>query len=176
MQLTVVPRQPLPDDEARDVLIQLVSALGYLHRNDIIHRDISPANLLVTADGHVKVADFGLSVHHAKGDGGTGGKATFCGTANFIAPEVVLRQPHSPSSDVWSLGCLLVFMLTGTPPFGPTAGGRRSMNEGERHPSLLTNCPPSACGLCVSGFTWGKSLCRRRETLGYRLTPRCRSV
>jgi polo-like kinase 4 len=123
-RFNVLHSQPLPHVEVQAILVQLIGGLDYLHRNGIVHRDIKPANLLVSTEGQVQIADFGLAVHHKKGNHKQE-KATFCGTPNFIAPEVVLRQPHGPGSDVWSLGCLLVMLLTGAPPWG-----RGSMQAG----------------------------------------------
>ncbi|EGB07065.1 hypothetical protein AURANDRAFT_28484, partial [Aureococcus anophagefferens] len=93
---------------------QLASAFAYLHDHGVVYRDLKPENVLLGLDGYVVLADFGLaktprtSIHKAE---------TFCGTPLYLAPEVVSRVPYGRSVDWWALGCLLVEMLTGKPPF-----------------------------------------------------------
>ncbi|KAI9139347.1 kinase-like domain-containing protein [Paraphysoderma sedebokerense] len=106
--------KPLNEAEARFVLIQVIKGLMYLHSRGIIHRDLKLSNLLLTRDYDVKIADFGLAT---KVQGPTGEQKTMCGTPNYISPEIVSRQPYSFAADVWSLGCLMVTLLTGKPPF-----------------------------------------------------------
>eukprot|EP00051_Salpingoeca_urceolata_P019952 m.295261 g.295261 ORF g.295261 m.295261 type:complete len:699 (+) comp19511_c0_seq9:32-2128(+) len=101
------------EEEARQMLAQVVRGLQYLHSHGIMHRDISVSNLLLTADMKLKIADFGLAVKLIPGNA----NVTMCGTANFISPEVAGRHPHGLQTDIWSLGCLLFTMLAGKPPF-----------------------------------------------------------
>eukprot|EP01062_Namystynia_karyoxenos_P053835 TRINITY_DN43820_c0_g1_i1.p1 TRINITY_DN43820_c0_g1~~TRINITY_DN43820_c0_g1_i1.p1 ORF type:complete len:661 (+),score=137.54 TRINITY_DN43820_c0_g1_i1:123-1985(+) len=91
---------------------QVVLGLAFLHSERIAHRDIKCANLLVTSEGQVKLADFG----HAKELVRTMAD-TVAGTACFMAPEVVKGTGHDESSDIWSLGCTIIEMLQGKPPF-----------------------------------------------------------
>ncbi|KAI9021091.1 kinase-like domain-containing protein, partial [Hyaloraphidium curvatum] len=105
---------PLSEPEARMVMLQLISGLQYLHAHGIIHRDLKLSNLLLTDKGDLKIADFGLAVKIETIDGE---QKTMCGTPNYISPEIVSRQPYGLAADVWSLGCLLVTLLTGKPPF-----------------------------------------------------------
>ncbi|TPX61796.1 hypothetical protein SpCBS45565_g07173 [Spizellomyces sp. 'palustris'] len=105
---------PLTEPEARGVMAQIVRGLLYLHANGIIHRDLKLSNLLLTDNFDVKIADFGLAV---KLNDPEGEQKTMCGTPNYISPEIVSRQPYGLTSDVWSLGCMIVTILTGTPPF-----------------------------------------------------------
>ncbi|KAJ3412208.1 hypothetical protein HDV05_001118 [Chytridiales sp. JEL 0842] len=109
---------PLTEPEARRVLEQLIWGLMYLHNHGIIHRDLKLSNLLLTRDFDVKIGDFGLAVKLMDPNGE---QKTMCGTPNYISPEIVSRQPYGLSSDVWSLGCLMVTMLTGKPPFDSSA-------------------------------------------------------
>ncbi|KAJ1836853.1 hypothetical protein LPJ73_007585, partial [Coemansia sp. RSA 2703] len=101
----------LSEPEARFVMRSVCAATSYLHARGALHRDLKLANLLLTREMDVKVGDFGLAtwVH--------GETATVCGTPSYIAPETLSRQPYGSSADVWALGCLLVTLLTGRPPF-----------------------------------------------------------
>ncbi|KAI9100691.1 hypothetical protein DFS34DRAFT_615441 [Phlyctochytrium arcticum] len=106
--------EPLREEEARGVMTQIVRGVLYLHANGIIHRDLKLSNLLLTDQFDVKIADFGLAVKLSDPDGE---QKTMCGTPNYISPEIVSRQPYGLASDVWSLGCMVVTILTGKPPF-----------------------------------------------------------
>ncbi|KAJ1551337.1 hypothetical protein HK096_001004 [Nowakowskiella sp. JEL0078] len=104
----------LSEEEIRGVMRQVVEGVMYLHDNGIIHRDLKLSNLLLTEDYKLKIADFGLA---AKINSAHGEQKTMCGTPNYISPEIVSRLPYGLASDVWSLGCMFVTLLTGTPPF-----------------------------------------------------------
>ncbi|KAJ3179610.1 Serine/threonine-protein kinase plk4 [Geranomyces variabilis] len=105
---------PLTEPEARGVVAQVVRGLLYLHAHGIIHRDLKLSNLLLTENLDVKIADFGLAVKLNELDGE---QKTMCGTPNYISPEIISRLPYGLTSDVWSLGCMVVTLLTGKPPF-----------------------------------------------------------
>lgn len=114
-QYFVDKRETLSEFEAANVLAQVVSGLQYLHSNNIMHRDMSMSNLLLTATMQVKIADFGLATQldqHFESK-----HKTLCGTPNYISPEVASRSTHGLSTDVWGLGCLLYTLLVGHPPF-----------------------------------------------------------
>ena len=112
--LKELKRNQLPEAEARWVLRQLVHGLVYLHSNGIIHRDLKLSNLLLNSKFNLKIADFGLAVKLVDKQAE---QKTMCGTPNYVSPEIVSRLPYGLSSDVWSLGCMMVTLLTGTPPF-----------------------------------------------------------
>ncbi|OMO87227.1 hypothetical protein CCACVL1_09183 [Corchorus capsularis] len=114
----------LPEDEARFYAAEVVDALEYIHSMGLIHRDIKPENLLLTTDGHIKIADFG-SVKPMQDsritvlpNAASDDKAcTFVGTAAYVPPEVLNSSPATFGNDLWALGCTLYQMLSGTSPF-----------------------------------------------------------
>lgn len=105
-------RCTVSEDEVRYWMSQLLDGLQYLHSNDICHRDLKLDNIFLH-ERQVKLGDFGFSVRLA---GGARTK-TFCGTPNYIAPEVVARTEYSYPVDVWAVGVLIYTMVYGTPPF-----------------------------------------------------------
>ncbi|XP_018047045.1 PREDICTED: serine/threonine-protein kinase PLK4 [Atta colombica] len=104
----------LSEEHAAYIIKQVVQGLLYLHSHQILHRDLSLSNLLLTKDMQVKIADFGLATQMSKPDEK---HLTMCGTPNYISPEVATRSSHGPEADVWSLGCMLYTLLVGKPPF-----------------------------------------------------------
>ncbi|XP_064595651.1 LOW QUALITY PROTEIN: cGMP-dependent protein kinase 1-like [Liolophura sinensis] len=94
----------------------VVEAFSYLHNKGIVYRDLKPENLLLDNRGYVKLVDFGFAkkIGHGKKTW------TFCGTPEYVAPEIILNKGHDISADYWSLGILMFELLTGSPPFtGP---------------------------------------------------------
>jgi len=93
---------------------EILLALEYLHANGIIYRDLKPENLLLTSEGHIVLTDFGLCKEGIKDNEKTG---TFCGTPEYLAPEVLKGKGYGKAVDWWSFGSLVYEMLTGLPPF-----------------------------------------------------------
>uniref|UniRef100_A0A8C8D3Z9 non-specific serine/threonine protein kinase n=1 Tax=Oncorhynchus tshawytscha TaxID=74940 RepID=A0A8C8D3Z9_ONCTS len=120
---------PLPVDMARMYFAETVLALEYLHNYGIVHRDLKPDNLLVTSMGHIKLTDFGLSKvglmnmttnlyeGHIEKDAREFSDKQVCGTPEYIAPEVILRQGYGKPVDWWAMGIILYEFLVGCVPF-----------------------------------------------------------
>ncbi|KAF7722985.1 serine/threonine-protein kinase KIN2 [Apophysomyces ossiformis] len=110
----IVNNKRLTEYRAREIARQVVSALDYMHRNSIVHRDLKVENILINKHGHVKIIDFGLSNLFAPEKKLT----TYCGSLYFAAPELLCAQPYrGPEVDIWSLGVVLFVMVTGSVPF-----------------------------------------------------------
>lgn len=99
---------------ARFYTCELLSALECLHSFDIIYRDLKPENILLDYKGHIALCDFGLCKLNMKNEDKT---STFCGTPEYLAPELLLGQGYTKTVDWWTLGTLLYEMLTGLPPY-----------------------------------------------------------
>uniref|UniRef100_A0A3B3RPA3 non-specific serine/threonine protein kinase n=1 Tax=Paramormyrops kingsleyae TaxID=1676925 RepID=A0A3B3RPA3_9TELE len=119
----------LPVDMARMYFAETVLALEYLHNYGIVHRDLKPDNLLITSMGHIKLTDFGLSKiglmslttnlyeGHIEKDTRQFLDKQVCGTPEYIAPEVILRQGYGKPVDWWAMGIILYEFLVGCAPF-----------------------------------------------------------
>lgn len=91
---------------------EVVLALQYLHdKMGVLYRDLKPENILLGGDGHIRITDFGLAKASRKR------QYSFCGTPEYIAPEILMKSGHSFNVDWWCLGCLIYEMLVGHPPF-----------------------------------------------------------
>ena len=107
MHLRQVTR--FPEDRARFYAIQVAMALGHLHSKNIIYRDLKPENILMDEDGYICLTDFGL----AKVLEGNAQAFSFCGTPDYLAPEILVERGHSFPVDWWALGVLIFEMLAG---------------------------------------------------------------
>jgi len=124
-------------------------ALSHLHDLGIVYRDLKPENILLDCDGHIVITDFGLSKQMMvppSGDTSEATTHTFCGTPEYLAPEVLRGQGHGTPVDWWSLGTLVYEMLTGLPPF-------YSANTNVMYQKILSSelrFPPDMSGDCRS--------------------------
>ncbi|XP_022609492.1 cGMP-dependent protein kinase 2 [Seriola dumerili] len=102
------------DDPAAKFCVGCVTeAFDYLHRKGVLYRDLKPENLMLDTEGYIKLVDFGFAKKIRCGQK----TWTFCGTPEYVAPEIILNKGHNFSVDFWSLGILVFELLTGSPPF-----------------------------------------------------------
>ena len=102
------------EDAGAFIIAQVALALGHLHERGIIYRDLKPENVLFKRDGYVLLADFGLAT---KIDPDKGLATSFCGTAEYLAPEMITGEGHDHTVDWWTLGVLMYELLVGIPPY-----------------------------------------------------------
>lgn len=105
----------LEESIARNYMKQLLYGLQYLHARQIIHRDLKSANILVGEEGLVKLTDFGSSKKYGSNERHL--TKSLRGSPYWMSPEVLSRKGHSFPADIWSLGCLLIEMISGRPPW-----------------------------------------------------------
>lgn len=144
----VAEEAPVAHDRARRLLCQIAAALDAAHAAGLVHRDVKPANLLVTADDTVKVTDFGIS---RAVDAATVTRTGFVvGTAQYLSPEQAGGRPASPESDMYALGVVGYELLTGRRPFdGEPLETLRAHRESPV-PALPHDVPPDLAGLVLS--------------------------
>uniref|UniRef100_A0A674EAY0 Serum/glucocorticoid regulated kinase 2a n=1 Tax=Salmo trutta TaxID=8032 RepID=A0A674EAY0_SALTR len=102
------------EPRARFYAAEVASAIGYLHSLNIVYRDLKPENILLDSQGHVVLTDFGLCKEGVEPETTT---STFCGTPEYLAPEVLRKEPYDRTVDWWCLGAVLYEMIYSLPPF-----------------------------------------------------------
>jgi len=136
------------ENRARFYIAEIILALEHLHTKGVIYRDLKPENILMDSEGHIKICDFGLSKQGVEGDT----KAyTFCGTPEYLAPEILKGVGHDKAVDYWSLGALLYEMLAGAPPFYSRDRNQMFKNILEKPVEMKAHFSPEACSL-LSGL------------------------
>jgi serine/threonine-protein kinase len=131
---------PLPGQRASEIMADVCAALDFSHRHGIIHRDVKPANVMITRTGAVKVMDFGIARAVADGQAQMTQTAAVIGTAQYLSPEQARGESVDARSDVYAAGCVLFELLTGEPPFtgdSPVAVAYQHVREDPKPPSSL---------------------------------------
>src|SRR5947209_1629169 len=165
---------------AMEIMAGVLGGLAAAHASGIVHRDVKPENVLVTADGRVKVTDFGLA--RALSAAGHTRAGLLIGTVAYVPPEQVTGGPTGPAGDVYSAGVMLFELLTGRPPFSgdtPLSIAYQHVNSGVPAPSTLVPGIPAAVDQLVLAATtrdpaqrlpdaveFGRAVRRVREGLG----------
>ncbi len=111
----LIAKGPLAIDTAVTLTIEIAAGMAFAHRRGLVHRDLKPQNILLSEEGHAKVADFGLA--QAASDLQLTQPGTVWGTVQYISPEQAQGEPAGPYSDIYSLGIILYELLVGRPPF-----------------------------------------------------------
>lgn len=143
-----IAQGPLPTKEICDIALQITEALSAAHAAGIVHRDIKPGNIVISATRVVKVLDFGLArrfMEPTTGELVIGGSTLLgrpLGTAGYMAPERILQLPPDPRSDLFSLGVVVYEMATGRPPFAGKSPSDTVTNILETEPVPLTKLAP----------------------------------
>ena len=129
------------EPRARLYCAEMGLAIAELHKHDVVYRDLKPENLLLDLQGHIRITDFGLAKDGVTGAGAAGGTMTFCGTPEYLAPEILENKGHGTAVDWWSFGTLLYEMMCGLPPFYDTNVQRmytKILSSPLRFPSYLS--------------------------------------
>ncbi|MBA2313651.1 MAG: serine/threonine protein kinase [Actinobacteria bacterium] len=145
---------PLDPERATEIAVQACDALGHAHASGIVHRDVKPANIIVSGYDRVKVTDFGIA--RAVGDATLTATGSILGTANYLSPEQAAGGSIGPASDVYSMGLVLYEMLTGSTPFSgdtPIAVAMSHVSEQVPAPSALNDDVPPELDRIVATAT-----------------------
>lgn len=136
----------LPESHVVFYAASIALALNYLHQHGILYRDLKPENILLDKDGFIRLADFGFAREQMKKS--EQNCTTFCGSADYIAPEVVRGSGYGMAADLWSFGCVVYELLTGFPPFYCPKDRSLLFRKIERsEPSFPPHLSPEVCDL-----------------------------
>ena len=135
LRTLLTDRGRLDPSQVVEVSVQVLAALDHAHGHGIVHRDVKPENILITRDGVVKVADFGLARAFAEASISQA-EGTVTGTVQYLAPEQIQGEPADPRTDLYALGVVMFECLTGRPPFA----GETSVSIAYQH--LSSRVPP----------------------------------
>jgi len=137
---------PLHPRRSAEIAADMAAALGFAHKNGVVHRDVKPGNVLISSNGVVKMADFGIAQALSSSQATLTQAGSVMGTAAYFSPEQAQGKPVDPRSDLYSLGCVLYEMLTTRPPFTgdtPVAIAYKHVQEAPVRPSALgVSVPP----------------------------------
>ena len=155
----LAPRKPLPVAQALDIAAQVADGLAYAHEQEVVHRDVKPANIMITRSGLVKIMDFGIARMRASEIRTQTG--VLLGSPSYLSPEQVLGKRADHRSDIFSLGIVLYEMLTGERPFSGaeiTAIMYQIVHVSPRAPSVLNAEVPE-----ILNFVVAKALAKSPE-------------
>ncbi|WIY04384.1 Stk1 family PASTA domain-containing Ser/Thr kinase [Amycolatopsis mongoliensis] len=131
---------PMSQKRAMEVMADVCAALDFSHRHGIVHRDVKPANVMITKNGAVKVMDFGIARAMHDGQSAMTQTAAVIGTAQYLSPEQARGESVDARSDVYAAGCVLYELITGEPPFtgdSPVAVAYQHVREDPNPPSSV---------------------------------------
>jgi beta-lactam-binding protein with PASTA domain/tRNA A-37 threonylcarbamoyl transferase component Bud32 len=147
----------LDPDRAMELSADICGALDFSHRNGIVHRDVKPGNVMITPQGTVKVMDFGIARAVSDSAATMTSTAAVIGTAQYLSPEQARGEGVDARSDVYSVGCLLYELVTGTPPFtgdSPVAVAYQHVREDPRLPSSINpDVPPELDAILLKAMS-----------------------
>jgi serine/threonine-protein kinase len=147
----------LDPDRAMELAADICGALDFSHRNGIVHRDVKPGNVMITPQGTVKVMDFGIARAVSDSAATMTSTAAVIGTAQYLSPEQARGEGVDARSDVYSVGCLLYELVTGTPPFtgdSPVAVAYQHVREDPRLPSSINHeVPPELDAILLKAMS-----------------------
>jgi beta-lactam-binding protein with PASTA domain/tRNA A-37 threonylcarbamoyl transferase component Bud32 len=147
----------LSPERAMSLTADICAALDFSHRNGIVHRDVKPGNVMITPQGTVKVMDFGIARAVSDSAATMTSTAAVIGTAQYLSPEQARGEGVDARSDVYSAGCLLYELVTGTPPFtgdSPVAVAYQHVREDPRTPSSINpEIPPELDAILLKAMS-----------------------